>query len=100
MDNCSVHNAKNVKKFLDESKINILDWPSKSLDLDIVEDIWKLLSDDIYNGVQFKNVADLKTAINSSIHRFNLERRDDIKALYTIITRLCTVLEKKGSLCK
>ena len=99
-DNCSIHKARNVQQFMKSSNINILQWPAKSPDLNIVEDIWKLLSDDIYNGFQFQNIADLKTAVNRTISKFNYER-DDMKALYeTIRRRLCTVLEKRGDMCK
>ena len=63
---------------MENSKINILQWPAKSPNLNIVEDMWKLLSDEIYNGFQFQNIHDLKTAINSTINKFNSEKRNDI----------------------
>jgi len=100
-DNCSIHKSKVVSKFLEDSQINILDWPSRSPDLNIVEDIWKLLSDEVYDGSQFRNAEDLKTAVNRAVYKFNSERRENLKALYQTITRrLCTVLEKRGDMCK
>jgi len=53
-DNCALHKAKAVQNFMKHSKINILNWSARSPDLNIIEDIWKLLSNDNYNGVQFR----------------------------------------------
>jgi len=100
-DNCSVHKAKIIQNFMNTSKINILKWPAKSPDLNIVEDIWKMLSNDIYDGVQFKKISDLKEKINDIIFHFNSTKREKIQALYsTIRKRLCTLLMKHGNLCK
>jgi len=99
-DNSSVHKAKVVKDFMKRSEINILEWPPKSPDLNIVEDIWKLLSSDVYDGFQFKKTVDLKKKINEVILEFNTTKREKIQALYlTIKQRLCTVLLKHGNLC-
>lgn len=99
-DNSTVHNAKCVQKFMKDSEIKNLEWPAKSPDLNIVEDIWKMLSNDIYDGPQFKNVKELKEKINSTILDFNSRNGDKIKALYlTIHQRLCKVLIGKGNIC-
>ena len=55
-DNSLVHMAKVVQDFMTNTKIKILQWPAKSLYLNIVEDIWN----DIYDGPQFQNTKDLK----------------------------------------
>jgi len=44
-DNASVHKSAKVKHFMLQSSIKILEWPAKSLDLNITEDIWKLISE-------------------------------------------------------
>jgi len=99
-DNSSVHKAKSVQDFTSTSRINILPWPAKSPDLNIVEDIWKLLSTEVYDGPQFQNTKDLKEKINDVIMHFNTTKRERIQALYkTIRQRLCTVLLKHGNLC-
>ena len=59
-DNLICSKAKVVQDFTTNAKIKILHRPAKSPDLNIVEDIWKLLSNDIYDGPQFQNTKDLK----------------------------------------
>jgi len=99
-DNCSVHKAKSVRTFMKESNIKVLDWPAKSPDLNIVEDIWKMLSTDIYDGPQFRKTSDLKERINGTILHWNSRKREKLQALYdTIRQRLCTVLLKNGDMC-
>ena len=98
-DNSSVHKAKVVQDFTTNAKIKILQWLAKSPDLNIVEDIWKLLSNDIYDGSQFQNTKDLKERISDVILNFNTTKIDRIQALYlTIKQRLCIVLLKHGDL--
>jgi len=62
-DNASVHKFAKVKNFMLQSSINILEWPAKSPDLNITEDIWKLISEEVYDCPQFLNINQLKTKI-------------------------------------
>ena len=58
-----------------KSNIEVLEWPAKSPDLNIVEKIWEQLSNDIYDGPQFKKIANLKDKINETIFRFNSTKK-------------------------
>lgn len=98
-DNSPVHKARIVQKFMEQNEINILKWPAKSPDLNITEDVWKRISDTIYDGNQYHNRADLITAVNNCIYDINSNCRQYIKDLYgSIISRLCNVLMKHGNL--
>ena len=82
------------------SAIKIIEWPVKSTNLNNVEDIQKILYNDVYDGCQFKNIKDLKTKITNTIYQFNSMKREDLKALYvTTRQRLYTVLLKNGNIC-
>ena len=52
-DNAPVHKAKKVKDFFRDSGIKVLEWPAKSPDINIVEDVWHILSKMIYDGPQY-----------------------------------------------
>jgi hypothetical protein len=41
-DNCRVHRARAVREFLDEQEVRTLPWPSKSPDINPIENIWGL----------------------------------------------------------
>lgn len=98
-DNSRVHKAKKVKRFMVDSNVKVLEWPAKSPDLNIVEDIWRIVSQRVYDGPQFKNNSDLITKIEDTLKELNLKETELISNLYGQIRgRLCNVLRKKGNL--
>ena len=100
-DNCSIHTSKVIKTFFMDSEIKLLDWPSKSPDLNIVENIWKMLSDIVYDGPQMKNIKDLEEKIIESTNILNNEKKQVIQSLFSNYRRrLCDVLVNLGSMTK
>lgn len=98
-DNSPVHKARKVKQFMKDSNIEVLDWPPKSPDLNIVEDVWKWISDKVYDGPQFNNCIKLTERINEVIISFNKDERPRVMELYgEIRKRLCKVLQYAGNL--
>lgn len=98
-DNSPIHQAKLVKKFWNENQINNLNWPSKSPDINIVEDAWHMISNIVYDGPQFCNKSTLEKSISDAINLINCEQRNSIMNLYdTYVSRLCKVLAKNGNL--
>ena len=98
-DNAPVHKAGIVKTFYKLSGIKVLEWPAKSPDINIVEDIWKIMSKIIYDGPQYQTKRLLAKSIDRAVVTINQEKRETIKDLYSsIVPRLCKILSKNGGL--
>ena len=66
-DNARIHVSKETNAWLKDSKIDVLDWPACSLDLNPMKNLWAILVRDIYaENKQYNTVQELKTAIVSA----------------------------------
>ena len=81
-DNCSVHKANIVKQFMVVNHLNVLEWPSKSRDLNIVEHVWKLMSDFVYDRLSFQNKTELEETILNVLTYVQANKMDSILDLY------------------
>jgi len=96
-DNARPHVAEIVKKWFDKYHIHCMDWPSKSPDLNIIEDIWNKIKFEI-RGKIFENQDDLWEEVQ---YHWNQASLDFINKLYdTLPARIETVLEAEGGVTK
>lgn len=98
-DNCTIHKCRIVKDFWKITGIPVLEWPSKSPDINITEDVWKMLSDIVYDRCQYNSLEHLMKSITNAINEINTNHRTKILNLYSSYRhRLTTVLTKRGNL--
>lgn len=92
-DNDSKHTANLVKNYIKKSKIQLLDWPPQSPDLNPIENLWKILKDRTKNK-KHKNLDDLFKNLQETW--MNLE----VQLLETLANSMqsrCTqVIQNKG----
>ena len=95
-DNASIHVSSASKQWFTAKKIDLLDWPAKSPDLNIIENVWSLLAKDVYdNSRQFDNISQLKEAIEKAWGRLSVEK---LKKLYdSCHRRMISVIQRKGN---
>jgi len=41
-DNCSSHKSRKTMEFIKNENVNVLEWPTLSLDINLMEDIWEM----------------------------------------------------------
>lgn len=96
-DNCKVHVSKYTLKWLKDNHISTFAWPSMSPDLNIQENVWKMLSDAVYDGKQYNNKEDLWTNIVKCAEEINRSKRDLVKKKFDQYgERLLKLKDNKG----
>ncbi|KAG3115315.1 hypothetical protein PI126_g24695 [Phytophthora idaei] len=66
-DNASIHVSKHTTEFFAEQQVEVLDWSSKSPDLNPIENLWPIMSRSVYNnGKQVDSVPQLVAALHEA----------------------------------
>lgn len=90
-DNASSHTASKTKKFLRKARISVIDWPVRSPDLNIIENVWAYMQRRLYEcdtppeSMQelWEKVQDIWVEIPTDyIRRLYESLPDRIKAVY------------------
>ena len=72
-----------MKKYFEKEHINTLEWPKRSPDLSIIENVQKLLEDEVYDGPPFNNIMELVTKLQKSMRKLN-ESKNILSRIYVI----------------
>ena len=98
-DNASIHVSKETQAWLKKEKLKTMSWPAKSPDLNIIENVWSVLSTLVYDGPQFSDKQQLWEKIQRSAEIINVDKQDYLESLrLSMPRRLLTVIERKGDM--
>ncbi|KAL7723069.1 hypothetical protein ACLKA6_010395 [Drosophila palustris] len=94
-DNAPIHTARSVKSWIQDQKVDLLDWPPYSPDLNIIENVWGWLARKVYeSGKQYSNKTELIEGIK---HAWSTISLNYIEQLYNSIpNRIFEVIANKG----
>ncbi|EYB96308.1 hypothetical protein Y032_0151g2804 [Ancylostoma ceylanicum] len=94
-DNAAVHVSQSTKTWLSENRVNLMDWPACSPDLNPMENLWGIIARKVYsNHRQFQTIDDLKTAV---IEAWEDVEDDTLKNLVNSMpNRLFEVASRQG----
>ncbi len=84
LDNARIHHAKLLKDFLEANKnrLTLKFLPPYSPNLNLIEELWGWLKNSVINNVFFKNISEIRTAVNGFIEWVNTVPQ-------AVINRLC-----------
>ena len=58
-DNCSIHVSKLMKEWMAKVNITILECSARSPDLNLIENVWEMLAQLVYDGPEITKEAQL-----------------------------------------
>ena len=93
-DNAPCHTAKKVKKFFVDKNIKLLKWPANSPDLNIIENVWKILKFKL-NRIPIRSKTAL-IAQAKAIWKLYINRNLINKLVESMPRRIQAVIDNKG----
>ena len=97
-DNCSVHVSSKTLEFLERAGIEVLPWPRRRPDENLIGNVWGLISSPVYDGPQPTSLDDLCQRSDEVVNYYNLHCKYYSEILYTSLNKLfLSVVTKKGT---
>jgi transposase len=92
-DNCKTHTANIIKKYLKSQKIQTLDWPAQSPDLNPIENLWKIIKEKVGN----KNPTNIDEYYQILLNEWKNIDSNLLKKLIATMPKRCNdVIKNKG----
>ena len=93
-DNALIHTAVAATNLFSTNNIELLNWPSYSPDLNIIENSWSVMNDLVYKNKQYHNKKELINAINDAAVK--IDKNTTINLYKTYENRLIDLIKFNG----
>ena len=98
-DNASIHSARHTQHWINDNDIPIIEWPSKSPDLNPMENLWGYLVRQVYkDNKQYNTRDELKTAIGRAWDELPIEVMNN--HINSMPRRVQAVIDARGGSTK
>ena len=98
-DNCSIHMSKLMKEWMAKVNMTTLEWPARSPDLNLIENVREMLAQLVYDGLGITKDPQLWERILGAKKQLIETRRDVIVRMFDRYEeRLIKVIEKEGDI--
>lgn len=96
-DGAPCHTSNYSKEFFHKNNITLLTWPSKSPDLNLIEHVWSIFGQHIYDGTQIYNRNQLKNRILAAMVHYQKNYAKNVSVWFeNYFQRVMNVIEKNG----
>ena len=78
-DQAPYYQNKDVKKYLETSRVELIALPTYSPNLNLIERLWKLMRKKVINNIYYEKFADFKRAILAFFSNDSLEFKTELR---------------------
>src|SRR5271156_1571265 len=87
------------RNWLGQRKLRVLEWPSKSPDLNPIENLWGIMARQVYaHGRQYNTLSELKSAVISAWNKLSLVTLRNL--ISSMKNRIFEVILNRGGITK
>lgn len=95
-DNAPIHKSALTMDWFQDNNIQVLPWPALSPDLNPIENVWGLMTQQVYaGGKQYSSIQQLQVAITQAWKNLSIEYLEGL--VLSMRKRCIKVLEKRGA---
>ena len=81
-DNCLIRVSMKFKLYWETQSFEVMEWPARSPDLNFMENVWKMISDIVYDDCKPQTKQDLANKIHNTVFKINCYKKQTIIDLH------------------